>query len=212
MLFSGMKNPAQAVARAVGAGAKSSLLPIGILVLAWSLKLACDGLNTGDFLIATVGQEVSAEWLPALIFIIAGLTAFATGTSYGTMGILIPTVTPIAFELDGGAYGLTTMISLGAILDGAILGDHCSPISDTTIMSSISSSCDHMHHVRTQLPYSLTVGALAVVLGYIPAALGVPFWIGGGVAALVIAGLFFGVLPAIDSAQEKRKEKTHGIP
>ena len=91
--------------------------------------------------------------------------------------LLIPTVVPIAFQLDGHRYGLTTMICLGAVLDGSIFGDHCSPISDTTIMSSISCSCDHLHHVRTQMPYSLTVAAMALLIGYLPAAFGMPSWI-----------------------------------
>ena len=126
-----------------------------------------------------------------MIFLVAGLTAFATGTSWGTMAILIPTAVPIAFHLDGGLYGLTTMISLGAILDGAIFGDHCSPISDTTIMSSISSACDHVHHVRTQLPYSLTVAALAMCCGYLPSAIGIPSWIGMVAATALIILLFY---------------------
>jgi Na+/H+ antiporter NhaC len=93
------------------------------------------------------------------------------------MAILIPTGIPVAFALDGQAYGLTTMISLGAVLDGAIFGDHCSPISDTTIMSSIASSCDLMEHVRTQLPYSLFVAGLALFFAYLPSAFGLaPGW------------------------------------
>ena len=90
------------------------------------------------------------------------------------MAILMPTAIPIAFAIDGQVYGLTTMISLGAVLDGAIFGDHCSPISDTTIMSSMASSCDLMDHVRTQLPYSLFVAALALLCAYIPSAMGLP--------------------------------------
>jgi Na+/H+ antiporter NhaC len=93
------------------------------------------------------------------------------------MAILIPTAIPIAFALDGRVYGLTTIISLGAVLDGAIFGDHCSPISDTTIMSSVASSCDLMEHVRTQLPYGLLVAGLALLFAYLPNALGLaPGW------------------------------------
>lgn len=93
------------------------------------------------------------------------------------MAILIPTAIPVAFALDGNSYGITTMISLGAILDGAIFGDHCSPISDTTILSSIASRCELILHVRTQLPYSLSIAALALICGYLPAALGLKwFW------------------------------------
>ena len=88
------------------------------------------------------------------------------------MAILIPTAIPLAYALDGDSYGLVTMISLGAVLDGAIFGDHCSPISDTTIISSMASSCDHMQHVRTQLPYSLFVAAMALLCGYLPSAFG----------------------------------------
>jgi len=93
------------------------------------------------------------------------------------MAILIPTAIPVAFALDGNTYGLTTMICVGAVLDGAIFGDHCSPISDTTIMSSIASSCNLMHHVRTQLPYSLFVAGLALLFAYLPSAFGLaPGW------------------------------------
>ncbi|MFH1924632.1 MAG: Na+/H+ antiporter NhaC family protein, partial [Planctomycetota bacterium] len=136
--------PLSAMARAVAVGLKSSLLPVTVLVLAWSLKGACDDLETGKFLANTLGGTLPPVVFPSLVFVVAALTSFATGTSFGTMAILIPTAIPVAFQLDGNAYGLTTMISIGAVLDGAIFGDHCSPISDTTIMSSTASSCDHL--------------------------------------------------------------------
>ena len=176
---------------AIISGLKGSLLPTAVLVLAWSLKAVCDQLSTGDFLAATVEGVVSPLWFPALLFIVASLTSFATGTSWGTMAILIPTSIPIAYSLDGSAYGLTTAISLGAVLDGSIFGDHCSPISDTTIMSSIASECDPIHHVRTQLPYSLTVAGLALICGYIPAALGVSSFVGICAAGVLIVLLFY---------------------
>lgn len=171
-------------------GVQSAMLPVIILVMAWSLKAACDSLGTGAFLVAAVGDSINPVVFPAIVFVIAGMTSFATGTSYGTMAILMPTAVPIAFALEGDQYGLITMITFGSILDGAIFGDHCSPISDTTIMSSISSATDHMHHVRTQLPYSLTVGILALVCGYLPAGLGMPSIVGYGVGIGVIVGLF----------------------
>jgi Na+/H+ antiporter NhaC len=158
-------------------GAKRAAIPIVILILAWSLKNCCDSLKTGKFLTTILADRVSPYWFPPILFLVACLTSFATGTSYGTMAILIPTAIPIAFALDGQTYGLTTMISVGAVLDGAIFGDHCSPISDTTIMSSIASSCDLIEHVRTQLPYSLFVAGLAVLFAYLPSALGLaPGW------------------------------------
>ncbi|MBN1806257.1 MAG: hypothetical protein JW837_13500 [Sedimentisphaerales bacterium] len=153
-------------------GFRRAMMPFVILILAWSLKNCCDSLRTGEFLTAVLSGRVPPYLFPPAVFFVASVTSFATGTSYGTMAILIPTAIPVAFALDGNAYGLTTMISLGAVLDGAIFGDHCSPISDTTIMSSISSSCDLIEHVRTQLPYSLFVAGLALFCAYLPSSFG----------------------------------------
>ncbi|MHC4243598.1 MAG: Na+/H+ antiporter NhaC family protein [Planctomycetota bacterium] len=161
-----------ALIKCIISGAKKSLLPCLILISAWSLKNCCDSLNTDIFLTNLLSDNISPLFFPAIVFLVASVTSFATGTSWGTMAILIPTAVPIAFALDGHTYGLTTIITLGAVLDGAIFGDHCSPISDTTIISSIASRCNHIQHVRTQLPYSLFVAALALLCGYIPAALG----------------------------------------
>ncbi len=170
------------IGKALYSGLKGALLPVTILILAWALKNCCDDLNTGKFLVALTEGSVSALWLPAIVFGLGGLIAFSTGTSWGTMAILIPTVAPLASSIDGG-FGIVTLISLAAILDGAIFGDHCSPISDTTIMSSMSSSCDHMDHVRTQMPYALVVAFFSVAFGYIPAAMTGSSWVG------LIAGL-----------------------
>lgn len=176
--------------QALWQGFRGSLLPITILVMAWSLKTTCDSLQTGQFLVDAVGNVVAPALLPCIVFLLASLVSFAIGSSWSTMAILIPTAIPIAHQLDGGTYGLTVIVTLGAVLDGAILGDHCSPISDTTIMSSISSACDHIHHVKTQIPYSITVGLIAVCCGYLPAASGVPSWLGISVGAGLIIGLF----------------------
>ncbi len=174
-------------------GVKRAMIPFVILILAWSLKNCCDSLKTGEFLTAILVGRVSPHWFPPAVFLVASVTSFATGTSYGTMAILIPTAIPVAFALDGNTYGLTTMISLGAVLDGAIFGDHCSPISDTTIMSSIASSCDLIEHVRTQLPYSLFVAGLALLFAYLPSALGLaPGW--SFVLAISVMLCFFVIL------------------
>ncbi len=198
------KAPFAVIVRSVLAGARASLLPVAILVLAWSLKAACDRLGTGPFLVAAVGETLGAAWFPAITFIIAALTSFSTGTSFGTMAILIPVAGPIAFHLGGDAHGLVMMVTLAAILDGSILGDHCSPISDTTIMSSISSSCDHIHHVRTQLPYSLTVGSLALICGYLPAGFGVSPWLALPAAVAAMAVLFYFLPAGRDAAATTR--------
>jgi hypothetical protein len=155
-------------------GIRRAMIPFVILILAWSLKNCCDSLRTGEFLTTILAGRVPAHLFPPILFLVASVTSFATGTSYGTMAILMPTAIPIAFAIDGQTYGLTTMICLGAVLDGAIFGDHCSPISDTTIMSSIASSCNLIDHVRTQLPYSLFVAGLALFCAYVPSALGLP--------------------------------------
>jgi len=174
-------------------GVKRAIMPSFILILAWSLKNCCEHLGTGDFLTGILADRISPGLFPALLFIVASITSFATGTSWGTMAILIPTAIPIAFALDGEFYGLTTMISLGAVLDGAIFGDHCSPISDTTIISSTASSCELMRHVRTQLPYSLSVAAIALIFGYIPSALGLEPVLSFALAVLVIVALLVGL-------------------
>ena len=159
-------------------GLTGTLLPLGIILCAWGIKASCDKLMTGQFIASILSDVVAPLWFPALVFIVASLISFATGTSWGTMAILIPTAIPVAFLLDDNTYGITTIICLGAVLDGAIFGDHCSPISDTTILSAIVSSCDPMHHVRTQMPYALTVAIIALMCGYLPAASSLPSWIG----------------------------------
>jgi len=171
-------------------GVRRAMIPFVILILAWSLKNCCDDLRTGEFLATILAGRVPSYLFPPILFLVASLTSFATGTSYGTMAILMPTAIPIAYTIDGQAYGLTTMISLGAVLDGSIFGDHCSPISDTTIMSSIASSCNLIDHVRTQLPYSLFVATLALLFAYLPSALGLaPRW-SLLLAVIVMVGFF----------------------
>ncbi|HPC95096.1 MAG TPA: Na+/H+ antiporter NhaC family protein [Sedimentisphaerales bacterium] len=167
-------------------GVKRALLPSIVLILAWSLKHCCQSLHTGDFLTSLLADRIPPHWFAPLLFIVASMTSFATGTSWGTMAILIPTAIPIAFALDGNSYGPTTMVSLGAVLDGAIFGDHCSPISDTTIISSVASSCDLIQHVRTQLPYSLVVAAIALIGAYIPCSLGLASIWGLALGALAV--------------------------
>jgi Na+/H+ antiporter NhaC len=171
-------------------GVKGSFLPIVILTLAWGLKNICQDLNSAKYLIETLGHLASPLIFPATVFAFSALVAFSIGTSWGTMSILIPILVPFAHELDGGQLGITTIITLAAILDGAVFGDHSSPISDTTIMSSVATNCDHIHHVRTQLPYALTIGGLALVSGYLPAAFGLPpviSWVAAIIAMILFA-------------------------
>ena len=152
-------------------------LAFGILFLAWSLGHICSDLGTSFFLTASAREAMTAAALPLLLFVVAGSIAFATGTSFGTMAILLPNVVILAHQLGtdsafGGsaAIGGTALmlLSIGAVLEGAIFGDHCSPISDTTVLSSLGSQCDLLAHVTTQLPYSLLAVATSAICGYLP--------------------------------------------
>lgn len=160
-------------------GAKSMVLAVTILVLAWSLSGVSEKLGTATFLVTLLGGQFPYWLLPASVFIIAGLTSFATGTSWGTMGILIPLVIPLVATLGGeaGMAGPLLASTVAAVLAGAVFGDHCSPISDTTILSSMASGCDHVEHVRTQIPYAVLVAVVSLLFGYLPVGLGVPVWL-----------------------------------
>lgn len=156
-------------------GLKSLLITGVILVLAWSLSGVIKELGTAKYIVSMVSDSLPAFMLPALIFILGSIISFATGTSYGTMGILMPLTVPLAHAIlpDPGYI----IMCVGGVLTGAIFGDHCSPISDTTILSSMGSACDHMDHTKTQVWYALTVAALTVIFGYLPVGFGLNVWI-----------------------------------
>lgn len=145
-------------------GMKRMLLPCGILILAWSLSTVCQDLETAAYLVRLLSGGLIPGVLPATVFVIAALTSFATGTSWGTMAILFPIVVPLAHGISSGSEEIM-LGSVSSILAGSVWGDHCSPISDTTIMSSLASGCDHINHVKTQLPYALVVGVVSVTIG-----------------------------------------------
>jgi len=174
-------------------GLRSMMIAMVVLTLAWSLGAVTESLQTAPYLTQLLEGNLSLQWLPVLVFLASAAIAFATGTSWGTMAIMLPIVIPLTVSL-GGAVGFEDgtgySILLGAIssvLAGAIFGDHCSPISDTTVLSSTAAGCDHVDHVRTQLPYALVVAMISMLLGDIGTAYGLPNWIAlaGGVAALV---------------------------
>ena len=166
-------------------GMKSMLYAVVILVLAWALGGVCRNLDTAGFLIGAVGDWISPVWIPASVFVLAALVSFATGTSWGTMAILFPLVVPLAHRI---APGQETILlgTVSSILAGAVWGDHCSPISDTTVLSSMATSCDHMDHVRTQLPYALFIGGVSLSCAELPVAAG---WYGPWVGLLVGASV-----------------------
>ena len=149
-------------------GARTMFLAVIILILAWSLGNVCTDIHTANFIVHHTRDWISPGLLPALTFIIAGLISFATGTSFGTMSILIPLIVPLSVQLTGDAQNVMFWATFSAIISGATFGDHCSPISDTTILSSLASGADNVDHVQTQLPYAVVVGGVAVLFGFLP--------------------------------------------
>ena len=178
------------------------LMAMVILILAWSLGEVTEILKTADFLVSVLGDTLPVFILPALVYFLAAATAFATGSSWGAMGILFPLAMPLTWAImvaqgqSGPEHMHILYSAVSAILAGSVWGDHCSPISDTTILSSLASGCDHIEHVRTQLPYAVTVGVMAILPGSILTALGVPWWIGMtlGLVMLWLILRFYGQL------------------
>ena len=173
-------------------GVGAMLMAMIILILAWSLGEVTDILKTAEFLTGVLGDTLPVFLLPTIVFILAAIAAFATGSSWGAMGILFPLVMPLTWAVmtaqgqAGPEHMHILYSSISAILAGAVWGDHCSPISDTTILSSLASGCDHIEHVRTQLPYALTVGGTAILFGSLMTALGSPWWLGISLGLLVL--------------------------
>ncbi len=176
-------------------GMRSMLFAAVILVLAWSLSAVCRDLDTASFLIALLGDWMAPVWIPPMVFVLAALVSFATGTSWGTMAILFPIVVPLAHRI---APGNETILlgTISSILAGSVWGDHCSPISDTTVLSSMATSCDHMDHVRTQLPYALFIGAVSLLCAELPVAAG---WYGPWVGLLLGAAVTLAVFELVSS-------------
>lgn len=163
-------------------GYKTMLPAIMILISAWALANVTEHLHTADFITGLLG-DTPAWSIPFITFILAAVVAFSTGSSWGTMAILYPLILPASWTIchqAGMDYEMSMMIFYNVtscVLAGSVLGDHCSPISDTTILSSLASSCNHIDHVRTQLPYALVCGAVSILIGTIPAAFGISSWL-----------------------------------
>ena len=181
-------------------GMKAMLMAMIILVLAWGLGSVTEALGTGPYLASTISDALPLFVLPVLVFFVAAVISFATGTSWGTMAILFPVVIPLAVAMgagvgfDGGEHYSILLGVISSVMAGSLFGDHCSPISDTTIMSSMASGCDHIDHVRTQLPYAAAVAAIAMLVGDIPTSFGLTPWISLplGIALLYLLLRFLG--------------------
>ena len=178
-------------------GFRAMLLALVVLLLAWALGDVCGELHTADFLVEIARGKMPPQLLPVLVFVLSAATSFATGSSWGAMGILMPLVIPIShgLSLDAGyavsseTYYLLLLGTISSVLAGSVWGDHCSPISDTTILSSMASGCDHIAHVRTQMPYALAVGGIAMLVGDIPTAFGMNPWLALAIGAVLVVGI-----------------------
>jgi Na+/H+ antiporter NhaC len=153
-------------------GSRAVVVALFVLVLAWGIGRVCRELGTAPYLAGALGGNIPLWVIPPVSFLLGCLIAFATGTSYGTVAILIPIAVPLAFASSGGQAGSLLFATIGAVFTGAVFGDHCSPISDTTIMSSMACASDHIDHVRTQIPYAVTVAIITLLAGFVPAGFG----------------------------------------
>ena len=165
-------------------GMKSIAITGVILLLAWSLGGVIGNVGTADYLAIVLKGTIPYWILPSFIFVLGALISFATGTAYGTMSILMPLTIPLAWAISPDIGFVVTATS--GVLTGAIFGDHCSPISDTTILSSMGTSCNHIDHVQTQIYYAIFVAIIAILFGYIPAGFGIAWYICIPVAIIVM--------------------------
>ncbi len=174
-------------------GMKAMIPAVLILTLAWALSQTIIEMGTGEYLVSVLAERFDPRLLPGAVFLISGIISFSTGTSWGTMSIVYPLVIPLAHSLaKGHSYYESVLIgSIAAVLSGAVFGDHCSPISDTTIMSSMASSCDHIDHVSTQIPYALTVALASLFFGILPLNFGVYYPVVMGMVFLSLTGAIF---------------------
>jgi Na+/H+ antiporter NhaC len=195
-------------------GIKSMALAMIILILAWSIGNVTQDLHTAEYLVQILKDVLSPYWLPGLTFIVAAAVAFATGTSWATMAILMPLVIPLIhtlgvdMQLPEVENNQLMLGVIGSVLSGAVFGDHCSPISDTTILSSMASACDHIDHVRTQLPYAVVAAVGGVLIGGIPSAFGYSPWISialGVIVMLSVVMIFGKKVPHFSPASEEEK-------
>jgi len=145
-------------------GIKGVLPAILILSFAYAINTVSREMGTASFVVEVTKDWLNPDLLPFLVLVISAFISFATGTSWGTYAIMIPIAVPLAFQFSQGAVTPPVLATVAAVAGGGVFGDHCSPLSDTTVLSSLGSACDHMDHVRTQLPYALVVAAVAAAL------------------------------------------------
>ena len=172
-------------------GIRSFFNPCMILLAAWCLSSTLKELETSKFLVAQLSDTLPIPLFPSMVFLLGVLISFTTGTSWGTMGVLMPLALPICFAMSPGDQEMVATV-VAAVFSGAVFGDHCSPLSDTTIVSSLACDIEPYDHVKTQLPYAIVSALLAVLLGFLPLGYGVPPMI-----CLIGGGLVIYFLPSI---------------
>lgn len=172
--------------KAVRQGISSMFGAITILILAWLISTVVSEMHTGDYLSTLVADNIHPGFLPVILFLLASVMAFATGTSWGTFGIMLPIAAAMAVKVDASLV----IPCMSAVMAGAVCGDHCSPISDTTILSSTGAHCNHIDHVTSQLPYALTVAGAAAA-GYLVLGMTQSAWLGFFATGVVMTALIF---------------------
>ncbi len=145
-------------------GIKGAVPAVTLLALAYSINALSKSMGTANYIVSLSEDFLTPALLPAIIFLISAIMAFATGSSWGTFAICMPIALPLAFTFTGGTLSPLIHACFAAVAGGGVFGDHCSPLSDTTVLSSTGSAADHIDHVQTQLPYALCCGTLAVIL------------------------------------------------
>ena len=156
--------PFKEVMQTVQEGIKGATPAVIILALAYSINALSKQMGTANYIISITQGFLTPALLPAIIFVVSAIMAFATGSSWGTFAICMPIALPLAFNFSGGVVNTLVVACFAAVAGGGVFGDHCSPLSDTTVLASSGSGSDHIDHVKTQLPYALCCGAIAAVL------------------------------------------------
>jgi Na+/H+ antiporter NhaC len=191
-------------------GVREIAVPVLILIAAWMLGAAISQLGTATWLSESLQGRLPVALLPAGIFVLGAVISFSTGTSWGTMGVLMPLAIPVIFSLTEGSVDAErdrlVVAAIGAVFSGAVFGDHCSPFSDTTIVASIASGVAPLEHVRTQLPFALIAGGAALVVGFVPLGLGVPVWMG-----LIFGIVLLWTLPLFWRRQDGSTRPAHSL-
>ncbi len=154
------------------AGIKGVMAAVVILALAFCINHVSQELGTAIYVVNATQSWMSPALVPMLAFVIAAFISFATGTAWGTYAIMVPIALPLAVQFSGDVMSTLTIATFAAVTGGGVFGDHCSPLSDTTVLSSLGSACDHIDHVRTQLPYA-AVGAFLACIIYLAIGFGV---------------------------------------